>query len=83
MAEVTVSVRVDEQLHTEMRSHDEVNWSAVLRKAIAEQVQKLEHIEKTRAQHALEEILAIRKRKLFDKGKQTTELIREWRHNRR
>lgn len=83
MADITVSVRVDEQLHHEMKAHDEVNWSAVLRRTIAEQVQKLEHVDQARSQLVLQEILSIRKKKMFDQGRNTTELIREWRQKSR
>lgn len=83
MAETTVSVRVDEQLHRQMKRHEEINWSAVLRKSIAEQIEKTERIDYERAQQAIKRTLAIRKLRLFDYGKSSTELIREWRLKRR
>ncbi len=83
MSDATVSVRVDEELHAEMKIHDEVNWSAVLRKAIVEQVSRLEQINTTQAQDAFAAIAEMRKIRIFDKGKNSTEIIREWREKRR
>lgn len=39
MANVTISM--PEDLREEMRRHDEVNWSAVMRKAVQEHLRKL------------------------------------------
>ena len=83
MSDATVSVRVDENLHTEMKFHDEINWSAVLRKAITEQVERLEQIDIARAQKAFSAIAEIKNARIFDKGKNSTEIIRAWREKRR
>jgi len=83
MSEVTVSVRVEKQLHDQMRLHDEINWSAVLRKSIEEKIEDIERIDIPRAQHATEMLKRLRKERVFDKGKPTGELIREWRDKRK
>lgn len=83
MVDVTISLRVDKKLHNQMKLHDEVNWSASLRKSIAEQLEKLEQIDTLRARQAAKEMDAIRDSRIFDKGKASTEIIREWRQKRR
>ncbi len=83
MSDVTVSLRVDENLHNQMRLHDEINWSAMLRKSIAEQLEELESIDVGRAKRAAQNMDKIRKSKIFDKGKSGAEIIREWREKRR
>lgn len=79
MVDVTISLRVDKKLHDQMKLHDEVNWSASLRRLIVEQLKNLERIDFLRAEHAAKEMDAIRKSKVFDKGRSSTEIIREWR----
>ncbi len=46
-------------------------------------VEKLETIDTTRALHAAKKMDALRKAKAFSQGKQSTELIREWREKRK
>ena len=81
--ESVISVRVDGKLHAQMKLHDEVNWSAILRMAIASKIEELEHIDTERAKRAAKKIDAIRKSGVFDSGKSSTEIIREWRDKRR
>lgn len=83
MADVTISLRVNETLHDQMKMHDEINWSAILRKSIAEQLEKLERIDTDRAKKAAQTMDKIRKTKTFDKGKTSVETIREWREKRK
>ncbi len=83
MVDVTVSLRVDKSLHEQMKLHDEINWSAMMRNSIAEQLDKLERIDAERAKHAAKQIDELRKTKAFDKGKTSVEIIREWRGKRR
>ncbi len=83
MSETTISVRVDEMIHKQMKLHDEINWSAVIRTSLAEKLDKLETIDTTRALQAAKKMDALRKAKVFSQGKQTTELIREWREKRK
>lgn len=39
----TVSLRVPDEVKAKMEEHDEVNWSAVLRQHIEEEIAELEH----------------------------------------
>lgn len=83
MDDVTISLKVEKNVHQQMKLHDEINWSAALRKAIAEQLERLEQIDEERARKAAKQIDEIRKSKVFDKGKTSTEIIREWREKRK
>ena len=83
MGNVTISLRVDKKVHNQMKIHDEINWSAMLRKSIIERLEKLTRIERTRAQHATKIMDSLRKKKSFDKGKPATDIIREWREKRK
>lgn len=83
MSDVTVSVRVDKQLHEQMKLHEEINWSAILRQSIEEKIEEVERIDFARAERAARAMDRIRKTRAFDHGKSTTELIREWRDKRR
>lgn len=83
MSEVTISLRVDKTLHAEMKMHDEINWSAVLRNSISHTLESLEKIDTSRAEAASKFIDAFRTANTFRKGKKSVEVIREWREKRR
>ena len=83
MTEVTVSLRVDKQVHQEMKMHDEINWSAVLRNSISQTLEQLDKIDKVRAEAAARTIDKFRHAKTFAAGKKSVEVIREWRDKRR
>ncbi len=83
MAEITISVRVDKKLHEQMKLHDEVNWSAILRKSIAEQLEEREQIDTVRARKAAQRIDELRRAGAFKGGKSSVEIIREWREKRK
>lgn len=83
MAEVTVSVRVDRSLHDQMKVHDEINWSSVLRASIETRLESLEKIDVDRAKKASAGIDSLRKSGVFDGGKSSTTIIREWRNKRK
>ena len=83
MTDVTVSVRVDKRLHDQMKLHEEINWSAIIRKAIREQLEDLEQFDAARAERALASADRIRASGIFAGGKTGAELIREWRDKRR
>ncbi|MBI4146339.1 hypothetical protein HY489_03300 [Candidatus Woesearchaeota archaeon] len=83
MAEVTISVRIDEKVHQHMKLHEEINWSAVVRKSIVERLENLEKIDVDRAKKAAKSMDEIRKAGIFDKGRPSVEIIREWREKRR
>ncbi|HLD05493.1 MAG TPA: hypothetical protein VJG90_07270 [Candidatus Nanoarchaeia archaeon] len=83
MSDVTISVRVDKQIHEQMKRYEEINWSAMLRQSIDRTLQDLEKIDKRKALSALKIAEYLRKEKAFSKGKSSVELIREWREKRR
>jgi hypothetical protein len=83
MKDVTVSFRVNERIHGMMKIHDEINWSAVVRAAVAMKLAEMHTIDKERARKASREIDEIRKSGVFDGGKNSTEIIREWRDKRK
>lgn len=83
MQDTTISVRVDEVIHKQMRVHEDINWSAVLRQSLVKKLEQLETIDYDRAQHGAKRMDALRKAKTFDHGKQVTEFIREWREKRK
>ena len=83
MADVTISLRVDKALHEQMKFHDEINWSAVLRKTITEQIENLEKIDYERAKEAAHSIDKLRMSGIFSKGKSSVEIIRAWRQKRK
>ena len=81
--ESIVSLRVDKKLHAEMKLHDEINWSALLRKSIIATVNDFDSIDKNRAQKAALSIDKLRKSNAFSTGKESNVIIREWRNKRR
>jgi len=77
MGEV-VSVKVDEKTKRLMKMHDEINWSAVVRRSIE---RKLDVAAIDKAIKSMDET---RKKHRLKKGEKTSEeLIREWRDKRR
>ena len=80
---MTISLRVDKELHDQMKLHDEVNWSAALRKSISEKIEALETIDYKRARAAAAHMDEICRRGVFSKGKPAVQIIREWRDKRR
>jgi hypothetical protein len=86
MEEKIISTRIDKKLHEQMKIHDEINWSAVLRRAVAEKIKQSEEehkIDREKAEKASEMIDKIRESRVFDKGMNSTELIRKWRDKRK
>ena len=87
MTDTTISVRVDMQLHEKMKALEHINWSAVLRRALQEQIiqqQQREHVfDVERARKAARDMDRIRKSGVFSGGKTGTEIIREWRDKRK
>lgn len=82
MSEQIVSLRIDENIHSRMKLHDEINWSAVLRNFVVNKLDELESINFERAKRAAKLIDSLRKSTKV-KGKSTTEIIREWREKRK
>ena len=83
MEEVTISLRLDKKIHQQMKQHDEINWSALLRKSIIATVNDFDSIDKNRAQKAALSIDKLRKSNAFSTGKESNVIIREWRNKRR
>lgn len=83
MSQVTISLRVDKTVHDQMKLHDELNWSAVVRKSIIENLEKLEHFDTERAKKSLHAADKIRTSGVFTHGKSSVEMIREWREKRK
>jgi len=83
MDNTIISLRIDNELRKKMRSHEEVNWSAVLRRAIIENLENKERVDLEKRKRASEEMDKIRKSGVFDGGKDSTLIIREWRNKRR
>ncbi len=83
MAETTISVRIDKYVHEQMKQHDEINWSAVLRKSVAQTLENAHAIDFERAQAASEKIGEMRKLGVFSGGEDSTAIIRKWRSQRR
>lgn len=82
MVDTMISVRVDKELKEKMKSHEEVNWSAVLRRAIIENLESRKKVDFEKRRKASEEIDKLRKSGVFDGGRNSTEIIREWRNKR-
>ncbi|MBU0695857.1 MAG: hypothetical protein KKE39_04950 [Bacteroidetes bacterium] len=79
MEETIVSVRVKKDVHAEMRKHDEINWSAVIRRAIEITMKDIDSVDVGRATQAAKNMDKIRKSGIFSGGKSGTEIIRTWR----
>jgi len=76
-------MRIDKKLHNQMKLHNEINWSAVLRKSIVERLKNTNKIDVERAWHAAKEIDEMRCTNVFNSGKSSVEIIREWRDRRK
>lgn len=83
MTDTTVSFRVDKRIHFMMKMHDEINWSAIIRKTVSEKLKQLQAIDKSEARNGARIMDNLRKRKEFDKGESSTLIIRKWRDKRR
>ncbi|MBI2140495.1 hypothetical protein HYU14_06225 [Candidatus Woesearchaeota archaeon] len=67
--QTTVSVRIDKAMHEQMKQHDEVNWSGVLRRSIAQAIEQSKDIEKSRMAGAMASMDRIRESGVFRGGK--------------
>ena len=83
MNDEIISLRIGSDVREKMRQHAHINWSAILRKALIEEVNKLHTINKERALKALKNALDIRKSGVFNSKITGAEIIREWREKRR
>ena len=90
MTDTTISVRIDRNLRERMRAMEEINWSAILRKALINQLNEKEvnginenNFDFQKAKKASDDMERIRKSGVFNKGKTGVEIIREWRNKRK
>ena len=79
MVDAIITFRVDEQTHSLMKDHEEINWSAVLRNTVQEKLRKTEQIHEQDIRTALKNAALLRKKKVFDSGKTSLEILKEWR----
>lgn len=52
---VNITLNLPDELKKELQKHDEVNWSAVMRRMLVEHLQKIEMIEKIASKSKLTE----------------------------
>lgn len=83
MNDTTISLRIDKNLYEKMRMAVYINWSALLRNKIAQELEKIEVIDLEKAKKASKIMDELRKKKAFTKGKESTAIIREWRNKRK
>jgi len=78
----TVSIRIPDDLKERMDEHEDVNWSAVLRKCLRQEVDERESEKVAHAVATSERLSAeIDEEEVADTN--TAETIREWRERRR
>lgn len=77
----TVSLRVPDELKTKMDEHDEINWSAVIRANLEEEIAQLESRNIGHAVAASERLSNEIDQETV-KDENTAETIREWRQKR-
>jgi len=78
----TVSIRIPDDLKERMDEHDEVNWSAVLREHLRQEVDEREKKKVARAV-ATSERLSVKIDEKEVEETNTAETIRNWRKRRR
>ena len=83
MNDEIISLRIDKSLKEQMRKHVHINWSALLRRALIEELEKMHKIDRARALKVLRGADKIRKSGAFNSEKTGAEIIREWRDKRR
>mgnify|MGYP001573655261 CR=1 FL=1 len=83
MTDTTISIRIDKNMHEKMKRIEYINWSAILRKALMQELSKIDEVNKEKVKIASETMNRIRKEGIFNKGKTGVEIIREWRNKRR
>ncbi|HLC58689.1 MAG TPA: hypothetical protein VJI68_02415 [Candidatus Nanoarchaeia archaeon] len=80
----SINVKVENETWEAMKTHEEINWSGVIRNTIKNKLKELEErkFDKNKAKNAFLESEKIIKEKVF-KGKSGVEIIREWRDKRK
>ena len=82
MDDAIISVRINKELKEKMKAQEEINWSAVLRRAIIENLENKKKIDLEKRKKAFAMMDKLRKKGAFDGGRNSTEIIREWRDKR-
>lgn len=83
MADEVISLRVGKEMRQQMRMHPHINWSALTRRALIQELDRMHTIDKKKALEAAADMDKIRKSCVFDGGKTGAQIIREWRDKRR
>jgi hypothetical protein len=83
MKDEVISLRVGKELRRKMKMYEYLNWSAIVRRALVEEMEKMHVIDKKKAMEAARDMDKIRKSGVFDSERTGTEIIREWRDKRR
>jgi hypothetical protein len=83
MKDEVISLRVGKELRRKMKMYEYINWSAIVRRALAEEMEKMHKIDRKKALEAARDMDKIRKSGVFNGGKTGTEIIREWRDKKR
>ncbi len=80
----SISVKIDEHLWEAMKTHEEINWSGVIRTTIKEKLHQLQEkkFDKKKAEEALLNLAFLRKESFLN-DKTGAEIIREWRDKRK
>jgi len=80
MTDKTISLRIDSEVYRKMKILEHINWSALLRKTLVKELSKMDVFDREKIKKASEKIDKIRISAVFDKGKSSTQIIREWRN---
>lgn len=83
MESTTISVKIDKEIYNQMKMHDYLNWSALIRRALAKELEQIERINIEKAKKAVADINRIRESRVFKGGTTGVEIIREWRNKRK
>lgn len=83
MTDEIISLRIGKDVREEMRRHTHINWSAVLRKLLIEEIKKIHSMRKKKLIEASKRIDQIRESEVFNSERTGAEIIREWRDKKR
>lgn len=83
MKDTTISLRINKDTRELMKMHEEINWSAVLRRAIIENLENRQRVNLEKRRKAFAMMDKLRKKRAFDGKRDSTGIIREWRDKRK
>lgn len=80
----SINVRIDDELYTAMNSHEEINWSGVVRLALKEKLGevKVRKFDQEKARKAFKDSQRLLESKAFT-GRSGVDIIREWRDKKK